>query len=58
MVGRKKLTNDSLLVVLTQRVGLIKAIKVCSFIISWGYASEALERPPDSVEEDTRTGGA
>lgn len=48
---RRSLDRDSLLVVLTIKVGLFKAIKVLTFIVCWGYASEELGHPPETVEE-------
>jgi hypothetical protein len=48
---RRSLDRDSLLVVLTMKVGLLKAIKVLTFIVCWGYASEDLGQPPETVEE-------
>jgi hypothetical protein len=50
-VARRKLEPDSLLVVLTDRVGLVNAMKVLTFIASWGIATEDLGHPPDTIEE-------
>ena len=50
-MARKKLEADSLLVVLTKRVGLLKAMKVLTFIVAWGIVTEDLGRPPETVEE-------
>jgi hypothetical protein len=33
-------------------------MRVCSFVISWGYAYEKLGRAPGSVEEYAELGGA
>jgi hypothetical protein len=57
-VGKGKQKPDSFLVVLSQRVGPTRAMRVCSFVISWGYAYEKLGRAPGSVEEYAELGGA
>jgi len=35
----------------------MRGIRVCSFIVSWGYAYEKLGRAPRSVEEYAELGG-
>jgi hypothetical protein len=57
-VGKGKRKPDSFLVVLSHRVDPTRAMRVCSFVISWGYAYEKLGRPPGSVEEYAELGGA
>jgi hypothetical protein len=50
-VDKKKRKPDPLLVVLSRRIGPTRAMRVCSFVISWGYVYEKLGRAPTSVEE-------
>jgi hypothetical protein len=57
-VGKGKRKPDSFLVVLSHRVDPTRAMRVCSFVISWGYAYEKLGRAPGSVEEYAELGGA
>jgi hypothetical protein len=56
--GASKGKGDPFLVVLSYRVGPTRAMRVCSFVISWGYVYEKLGRPPGSVEEYASLAGA
>src|SRR4051812_3591087 len=46
-----KIRRDSLMIVLSQRIGFWHTGRVLVFIIAWGIFSEKFERPPESVEE-------
>jgi hypothetical protein len=49
-MARKKLPDDALLVVLTRAVGIRKAMKVLTFVVSWGIVIEDTGEPPESIE--------